>query len=690
MRAWGRPTSPALRAAAEFTIYTPGSTAGVSLDVLGSLAAPKAGADPEACRDRSKAFVTGLLHLAGIDADPLASREHILLANLVEDAWDHGTDLTFESLVGLVHRPPLRKLGVFDLDTFFPEKDRLALAMRLNNLLASPSFAAWRTPPPLDIPSMLWTAGGKPRAAILYLAHLSDDERQFAVSLALSSLITWMRSQPGSSDLRALVYMDEVFGFVPPSAMPPAKKPLLTLLKQARAFGVGVLLATQNPMDLDYKAMSNAGTWCIGLLQTERDKARIMEALASAAGGRDLARLDALISGLGKRQFLLHNTHEKQPVLFGTRWALSYLRGPLTLPEVAALTAGDPQRDRGAAAVATASPRSEAAPAEAGDDEISVAPARGRRDPGVLPRPGGPLGGAGRGAAGGTRLAAALAVRVHLTFDDTPAGVRHVEEWEAVFHPLGRQFDPESAKAVDYDQRDFLSDPPAGVVYEFPEAPLAQKAYFTTVDRSLEEDLVRRRTLTVLRNRTLKLYSRVGESAADFAVRCQAAAEAAADAEAAKIRDRFEGRLDVLRRQVEDARFQADQAELDAETRGREAEASLWDDVIGAVLGGRRPGRVISRVATKRSMTRKAQQRREGAEARWTGKVEDLEALKDDLAARVGRHRRGVGRQGAPRSRPSRSPSRRATSPWTRSRWFGSRSADDAVPMSPRRLASPS
>ena len=159
---------------------------------------------------------------------------------------------------------------MFDLDTFFPEKDRLALAMRLNNLLASPSFAAWRTPPPLDIPSMLWTADGKPRAAILYLAHLSDDERQFAVSLALSSLITWMRAQPGSSDLRALVYMDEVFGFVPPSAAPPAKKPILTLLKQARAFGVGMLLATQNPMDLDYKAMSNAGTWCIGLLQTER------------------------------------------------------------------------------------------------------------------------------------------------------------------------------------------------------------------------------------------------------------------------------------------------------------------------------------------------------------------------------------------------------------------------------------
>ncbi len=625
----------ALRAAAEFTIYTPGSTAGVPLDVLGSLAAPEPGADPEACRDEIEGLVSGLLGLAGIDADPLASREHILVANLVEWAWKERPDLTLAGLIDLVQHPPLRKLGVFDLDTFFPEKDRLALAMRLNNLLASPSFEAWRTGPPLDIPSMLWTADGKPRAAILYLAHLADDERQFAVSLALSRLVTWMRSQPGSSDLRALVYMDEVFGFVPPSAMPPAKKPLLTLLKQARAFGVGVLLATQNPMDLDYKAMSNAGTWCIGLLQTERDKARIMEALASAAGGRDLDTLDALISGLGKRQFLLHNTHAKQPVLFGTRWALSYLRGPLTLQEIAGLTADDPQRDRASAPGSPGSPRPEAAPAEPGDNEMAVAPRVAPGIPVYHLDPAAPWAAEVGARRGGTRLAAALAARVHLTFDDTTAGVRHVEEWEAVFHPLKEQFDPASARAVDYDQRDFLSAPPAGVVYEFPEAPLAQKAYFATVTRSLKEDLARARALEVQRNRAHNHSSRGGATAAEFAARCTAAAQAAADAEAAKIRDRFEGRLDVLRRQAEDARFQADQAALDAETRGREAEASLWDDVLGAVLGGRRPGRVLSRVATKRSMTRKAQQRRESAEARWTGKVEDLEALKDDLAAEL-------------------------------------------------------
>ena len=346
----GKADISALRAAAAFTIYSPGSEAGIPLNVLGSFSAPQAGADTEAFRDEIEGLVSGLLGLAGIDADPLASREHILIANLVEDAWSKGTNLTLEGLIELVHRPPLRKLGVFELETFFPEKERLALALRLNNLVASPSFEAWRTGPPLDIPSMLWTPEGRPRAAILYLAHLSDAERQFAVTLALSRLVTWMRSQPGSSELRALVYMDEVFGFVPPTAAPPAKKPILTILKQARAFGVGMLLSTQNPVDLDYKAMSNAGTWCIGRLQTERDKARIMEALQSAAGDRDLAALDARISGLGKRQFLLHNTRDPEPAVFTTRWAMSYLRGPLTRDEVAALTKDDPLRGASAAA----------------------------------------------------------------------------------------------------------------------------------------------------------------------------------------------------------------------------------------------------------------------------------------------------------------------------------------------------
>jgi DNA helicase HerA-like ATPase len=283
-----------LRGAAGFTVYTPGSQAGVPLNILGSLAAPEVdwNTDAEAARDEIEGFVSGLLALVGIDSDPLSSREHILLSNLVESAWRDGDDLSLESLIGMIHRPPMRKLGVFEVDSFFPEKDRMALAMRLNALIASPSFADWRSGPPLDMGRLLWDEAGKPQASIVYLAHLSEEERQFVVTMILGRMITWMRSQSGSSDLRALIYMDEVFGFVPPTATPPAKKPILTILKQARAFGIGMILSTQNPVDLDYKAMSNAGTWCIGRLQTERDKARILEALQSATGATDVAELD--------------------------------------------------------------------------------------------------------------------------------------------------------------------------------------------------------------------------------------------------------------------------------------------------------------------------------------------------------------------------------------------------------------
>ncbi|MBU1866422.1 MAG: DUF87 domain-containing protein, partial [Actinobacteria bacterium] len=278
LASWGLSGSDigALREGAGFTVFTPGSSAGVPLNIIGSLAAPALDFEEEAetLRDEIEGFTTGILGLVGVESDPLSSREHILISNLIERAWTAGEDLDLEMLLAQIQRPPLRKLGVFDIDTFFPEKDRLALAMKLNTLVASPSFEAWREGPALDMERLLWTEDGKPRASIVYLAHLSDDERQFVVTLVLSKLITWMRSQAGSSDLRALVYMDEVFGFVPPTATPPAKKPILTILKQARAFGVGMLLSTQNPVDLDYKAMSNAGTWCIGRLQTERDKAR--------------------------------------------------------------------------------------------------------------------------------------------------------------------------------------------------------------------------------------------------------------------------------------------------------------------------------------------------------------------------------------------------------------------------------
>ncbi|HSK90045.1 MAG TPA: helicase HerA-like domain-containing protein, partial [Euzebyales bacterium] len=324
---------------AAVTVYTPGSTAGVPLNVVGSLAAPRTGrADVDALRQEIAGYVTSVLSLAGEDADPVRSPAHTLLSTLIERSWAHDRDLDLEHLIGQVLDPPVRKLGVFDLDTFYPAADRRALAMRLNNLVASPSFAAWLEGTPLDVGDLLTGHDGRTPASVVSIAHLSDEQRQAVVSLILGRVITWMRAQPGTGALRALVYIDEVFGLAPPTAAPPSKVPILTLVKQARAYGVGTVLATQNPVDLDYKAMANAATWIVGRLQTERDKARIMEGLRSVRGDADVDALDRAISGLDKRQFVLHSAHLDQPVELTSRWAMSSLAGPMTSEQVRMLT----------------------------------------------------------------------------------------------------------------------------------------------------------------------------------------------------------------------------------------------------------------------------------------------------------------------------------------------------------------
>ena len=330
----------ALKNSAQFAIFTPGSDSGIPVSVLSSLAAPELPWDEnrEALREKIASTVTALLGLVGYeDIDPLRSREHILLANLFEDAWSKGKDVELTELILQTQSPPFDKLGAFPVDTFFPAKDRMELAMGLNNILASPAFESWRVGQSLDIGSMLYTADKRPRHNIFYLAHLSDTERMFFITLLLSAVETWMRTQSGATSLRAILYMDEIFGYLPPQRNPASKQPLLRMLKQARAFGLGLLLATQNPVDVDYKALSNAGTWLIGKLQTDQDKQRLLDGLESAAGGVSRAIFDKLISSLGKRVFVLHNIHSKQPELFQSRWAMNYLPGPLTRMQIPAL-----------------------------------------------------------------------------------------------------------------------------------------------------------------------------------------------------------------------------------------------------------------------------------------------------------------------------------------------------------------
>ncbi|NNC79043.1 MAG: DUF87 domain-containing protein [Acidimicrobiales bacterium] len=626
-----------LREAADFTIYTPGSSSGVPLDIIGDLSAP-VDANEEALHDEVEGLVSSLLGLVDIDADPLSSREHILLSNLVYRSWSEGKSLDLGTLLGQVQNPPMRKLGVLDLDAFFPAKDRTALVMKLNGLLASPAFASWANGEPLDIDAML---SNGPRASIISISHLSETERQFVVTLVLSKIVTWMRAQSGTPELRALIYMDEVFGYVPPSAMPPSKKPILTILKQARAFGVGLVLATQNPVDVDYKALSNAGTWMVGRLQTERDKDRLLDGMASAGGGSDKGTLSDIISGLDKRQFLLHQTRSDTPTVFGTRWAMSYLPGPLTRNQISSLMEGraesPPATAQGAAAApvsTAAAPEPQAAPLA--DDESALAPDVADGTSVYYVDPAAPWLADVQGDPDGRRLVAGVAARVRMLFDETKADLRHEVEYEAIITPIEDNIDADHAVEVDFDDRDLRRDPlNDDVVYVLPDAKIKNKTLFSKAKTQLKDALYRNETLELFTNRELKVASRVGESREDFEKRCVAVGSERADEDVAKLRDSIEKKMDRVKVAIEKSEDRVRELEHDADARGKDQLIDIGTSVLGAVLGGRRSTRSIlggARRASSRQRTKaNAQERLRTAENRMAEKLDQLEELESEL-----------------------------------------------------------
>ena len=666
LAAWGIASDriAALRNDVTFTIYTPGSSAGIALNIVGSLQAPADVSDAEVVGDEIEGFVSGLLSLVDIDADPLSSREHILLSNLILNEWTAGRSLDLPTLVGMIQQPPIRKLGVFELDQFFPPKDRMAFAIRLNGLLASPSFGAWITGPPLDIGSMLKTTDGKPRCAIVTTAHLTDQERQFVTTLILSKLVTWMRKQSGTTDLRALLYMDEVAGYLPPTAMPPTKKPIMALMKQARAFGVGVVLSTQNPVDVDYKALSNAGTWMIGRLQTDQDKQRLLDGMSAASGAVDVDEIGSTIAGLAKREFVLRRAGKDHPEAFTTRWAMSYLRGPLTRDQIALLMAD--QKTEIAVAVPkpeNASPATsagEASPAASSGSEVAAGPSSisgpqlAHDEITLLPEVAAgvavrwadvaspwlaTVGGDPRGA----RYEAAVVARVALRYDDDKADLVHDEEYEAVLFPLADPVDATRSIGVDYDDRDLRLDAPNPCVYRLPNAPVKDKTFWTRVERDLIDALVRSRTVDLQSNRDLKMFGRPGESADDFTTRCLTAANDLADKETAALRSKYADKVTRLQTQIQGAEDRAEV--LDTERKGRRSEEMLSTagSILGGLLGGRRSrggmlGSILGKAggaAGRRTRTAAAGDRLDAAENKLEGLHRQLEDLESELTQEV-------------------------------------------------------
>jgi len=560
------------RESADIAIYTPGSDAGLPLSILRSFAPPPEGSDAGAVRERISAAVSGLLGLVGIAADPLKSREHILVSAIVDDAWGKGHALDLAGLIGAIQKPPFGKVGVFDVETFYPAKDRLELAMSINNLLASPGFGAWLEGEPLDVQRLLFTPEGKPRISIVSIAHLTDAERMFVVTLVANELVAWMRRQPGTSALRAIFYMDEIFGYFPPTAMPPSKLPMLTLMKQARAFGLGVVLATQNPVDLDYKGLGNAGTWFIGRLQTERDRERVIDGLLSAQAGAgfDRGELVKLMAGIAPRVFLMRNINDEAPTLFRTRWALSWLRGPLTQPEITRLMAGrKPAQAARSAEVAAAAPKPAARPSlPAGVEEVFLAAKPG--DGALLYRP---------------RIVATS----ELHYVDKPAGI---DSWtrSAWLAPLADGDDaPDWAEAAAVASLDAVTaqGPVDGAAFgELPAAALGARNY-AAWGKTLAASLYQNGTVELLSAKALKLTSNPGESEGDFRARLAQALREHRDGAIAKLREKHAAKLKSLDERLRRAADRVEREKSQYSQRKLDTAISIGTSVLGAIFGGR-------------------------------------------------------------------------------------------------------
>lgn len=661
--------------AAEPVIYTPGSDSGIQVNVLGRLSAPKS-TDPSVRQDEVDATVGGLLSLIGVSSDPLSGREHILLSNLIIRSWDAGQDMDLPSLLGQLMDPPIRKLGVLDLDTFFPPKDRQSLAMKLNGLLASPTFAAWSQGAPLEMETMLWNPQGKPRAAVVSLGHLDEAERHFAITMVLSRLISWMRSQSGTGELRVLVYIDEVMGLAPPTANPSTKKPILTLLKQARAFGVGLVLSTQNPVDLDYKAISNAGTWLIGRLQTEQDKNRLVDGLRASDGSVDVAEVERMISGLGKRQFIMRTTRSSALPLFTTRWAMNYLAGPLTRSQINDLMAPKRASLLGVASTASEDTASPTTPASAPTQPVTAQPvaaqpaaatqpAAAQPAPVVAPQDARPALAEDefaappatpnslsvrfvrsdtpwldqvKGQSGSARLQPALAARVDMLFDDTKSKLRHKQEWEAIIPLTESWIDVDQAITVDFDNRDFTTKAPRDAAYVVPSFEFSASAV-NKAKRDLKDKLYANETVELLNNPSLKLWSRPGESSEGFTKRCEQAAEDGADAALLKIRNRLEKKEDRLKAALAKAEDRVGELETQAKGRKTQTVIDLGTSLLGSLFGGRKKSTALASAARKASSgTRQSSSikaRLETAENRVEEKIEDLEQLEAQLAEEI-------------------------------------------------------
>jgi len=591
LESWGQDAARIrmMRETVDMRVYTPGATIGRPLTILKSFncPSPEVIGDSDMFADMISSASSGLLSLLGIDADPIRSKEHILISNILSTTWSKGQNLDLGSLISKIQNPPFERVGIMELDSFYPAKERGELAMTLNNLLASPSFANWMMGEAIDIKRMLHTPEGKPCVSIVSIAHMTDKERMFFVTILLNEILSWTRTQAGTSSLRAILYMDEVYGYFPPTANPPSKRPMLTLLKQARAFGLGCVLATQNPVDLDYKGLSNAGTWFLGRLQTERDKARVIEGLegaSSQAGSKfDRGAMEKTLAGLGNRVFLMNNVHEDHPVVFETRWAMSYLRGPLTRDQLQKITEEDPNYDPQAVQAAN-----KARPGAAGDAAKPVVAQVNQQD--LVPSD------------------------IEQYF--VASNARVSDSQRLVYRPMligeGRLHYVRATYKVDkWTERRFLASVSGGELpdeiwdeadplvealemdrrpeeaAEFAELPIdLQKAKnYKTWQKELKEFLYRKQNMTVYKCTELKKYSEPGEELGDFKVRMEQAVSEKRDEAKEKLTKKYASKFSTLRDRIRRAEDKVEVQQEQYKQARVSGMLSVGTTLMGALFG---------------------------------------------------------------------------------------------------------
>ncbi|QJE96360.1 ATP-binding protein [Luteolibacter luteus] len=617
----------------DINIFTPGSKAGIPVSILSSLEAPPFEIldDAELFGERIESTVSSLLSLVGVDADPIQSPQAILLSTIFQKEWQAEKDITLETLIRHIQKPAFDKVGVIDLESFLPQKDRQALALKFNNLLASPGFATWLEGPPLDIAKMLHAPDGKPRISIFSIAHLGDAERMFFVSLLLNQTLGWMRAQSGTTSLRALLYMDEIYGYLPPSANPPSKRPMMTLLKQARAFGLGCLLATQNPVDLDYKALSNIGTWFLGRLQTERDKLRVLDGLEGAAGAQnakfDRGEMEKLLSALGNRVFLMNNVHEDHPVLFHVRWVMSYLTGPLTRTSIKALM--DPKRGAFGgestkdAVAADANPMSMPG--------MAASPAKSSSRPlvgsGITEKFAPPAGDASEVTYRPHLLRVGT---VHFSSAKTGAdGSIKVRKVNAIL-PEGIDWDRDLPPPLKPEELGNSPDEGAG----FAELPgfAMNAANYKQVEKEFDEWLYRNQRAELFSCPALKAFSQLGESEAEFRARLTQQAREVRDAALEKIRAATNKKLDTLQGKLQTAEGTLARQKAESQGAMMQAGASILGGLLGGLLG--RKGRGGSLI-TKGTSVYKQRQDVSAAEDKVEGVQQQMGEIERQLQEEI-------------------------------------------------------